>query len=77
MKAILTTTAASLLLLAVPAWAASEMDTDGDGNVTLEEVQAAMPEITAEMFASMDTDADGVLSDVEITAATEAGLLPS
>ncbi|MEM8849923.1 MAG: hypothetical protein AAGE03_07790 [Pseudomonadota bacterium] len=76
MKSILTTTAA-LLVLTAPAWAQSAMDTDGDGNVTLEEAQAAHPEVTADMFASMDTDADGVLSDVEIAAATDAGLLPS
>ncbi|MEM7641708.1 MAG: hypothetical protein AAF366_04200 [Pseudomonadota bacterium] len=76
MKSILTTTAA-ILVLTAPAWAQSALDTDGDGNVSLAEVQAAHPEVTADMFASMDSDADGVLSDAEIAAATEAGLLPS
>lgn len=77
MKAILTTTAA-VLALAAPTWAAdvSELDTDGDGVVTLEELQAAYPEIAAEDFAVMDTNADGVLDDEELSAAQGAGLLP-
>ncbi len=70
-------TAAAALLLTVPAWAQSALDTNGDGLVTMEEVQAAYPEVTADVFASMDADADGALNDAEIAAATEAGLLPS
>ncbi|MGB3555592.1 MAG: EF-hand domain-containing protein [Jannaschia sp.] len=76
MKTTLTTIAA-LLALAAPTWAQSAMDTDGDGNVSMEELQAAYPDATAENFAAMDTDADGVLSEAEVAAATEAGLLPS
>jgi hypothetical protein len=76
MKTIMTTTAAALLLTA-PAWAQSAMDTDGDGVVSLEEAQAAYPDLTSETFVAMDSDADGVLNDVEIAAAMEAGLLPS
>ena len=72
MRTILTTTA-TLLALAVPAWA---QDADGDGNVTLAELQAVYPDITAETFGEMDTDGDGVLSAGEMQAATEAGLLP-
>lgn len=72
----LTTTAAFLAAFALPAFAQT-MDADGDGAVTLEEAQAAYPDITADSFAAMDSDADGVLSAEEVTAATEAGLLPS
>ena len=77
MKTILTTTAA-VLALSAPSWAASvsELDGDGDGAVTIDELQVAYPEITAEEFAAMDTNADGVLDDEEISAAQEAGSLP-
>ena len=75
MKPILTT--AAILALAVPAFAQSEMDVDGDGNVSLEELQATYPELTEEQFTMMDTDEDGVLSEAELQAATDAGLLPS
>lgn len=76
MKSILTTTVA-LLALSAPAFAETDLDANGDGNVTLPELQAAYPEMTADDFAGMDTDEDGVLSDSEITAATDAGLLPA
>lgn len=77
MKTILTTTAA-VLALSAPSWAASvsELDGDGDGAVSLEELQTAYPEITAVEFAEMDTNADGALDDEEISAAKEAGTLP-
>ena len=76
MKTILTTTAA-LLALSAPAWAQATMDTDGDGNVSMEELQAVYPTATEENFASMDTDADGALSEAEVQAAQAAGILPS
>jgi len=76
MKIMLTTTAA-LVALAAPTWAQNAMDTDGDGNVSLEELQVAYPDATEDTFAVLDTDGDGVLSDAEILAATEAGQLPS
>ncbi|CTQ34755.1 hypothetical protein [Jannaschia rubra] len=76
MKTILTTTAA-LLALAAPVWAQDAMDTDGDGNVSMEELQAAYPEATAENFTAMDADADGMLSAAEVQAAQEAGILPA
>lgn len=75
-KTILMTTAA-MLALAAPTWAQSAMDADGDGNVTLEELQAMYPDATADTFTSIDTDADGALSDAEIQAAVDAGILPS
>lgn len=76
MKTILATTAA-VLALAAPTWAASvsELDANGDGVVTIDEMQAAYPEITAEEFAAVDTNADGAVDDEELSAAEEAGLL--
>lgn len=68
------TTGAALVALTAPGWA---QDADGDGNVSMEELQAAYPDVTAEMFAGMDTDGDGVLGAAEMQAAMEAGQLPS
>jgi hypothetical protein len=73
MKMQLTALAATLAL-ATPLWA--QTDTDGDGNVTIEEAQAANPNLTAEDFATADTDADGVLNADEVDALVSAGLLP-
>ena len=49
---------------------------DGDGMVTLDEVEAVHSDVTAEAFAAMDTNMDGVLDESEVSAAQEAGLLP-
>ena len=73
MKSVLTTIAAALAL-SLPAFA---QDADGDGNVTLEELQAVYPEVTEDAFTTMDTDGDGVLSASEFQAAIDAGQLPS
>lgn len=76
------TTTATLLALAATSWAASEreivskLDTNSDGVLTLKEVQADYPEITAEEFAKVDTNADGAVDEEEIRAAQKAGLLP-
>ena len=69
--------AVAVIALTASAWAQSDLDTNGDGMLTLDEVQAAYPEITAEDFSAMDTDSDGALSAEEVTAATEAGQLPA
>ena len=54
------------------------IDTNTDGFVTLEELQAAYPtlENADQLFATIDTDANGALSKTELTAAFEAKLLP-
>jgi hypothetical protein len=79
MKTISTMAAALVasLAIAAPGLAQSAMDADGDGTVTLADVQALYPDVTEETFAAMDSDADGTLSEEEIAAATEAGMLPS
>ncbi|WP_422030168.1 EF-hand domain-containing protein [Roseovarius sp.] len=56
--------------------AAASMDADGDGAVTMSEFNEAMPDAGTEVFAEIDADANGALSEEEITAATEAGVLP-
>ncbi|KIC49221.1 hypothetical protein RA29_12725 [Tateyamaria sp. ANG-S1] len=69
-----------LAALSVPALAAAEIpadiDTDGDGVLTIDEVQASFPEVTSDGFSAMDLNADGVLDEDEVTAAQEAGLMP-
>lgn len=70
-----------LAVLGFPALAmgqgASELDANGDGVLTLDEVQASYPEVTADMFTAMDLNADGALDVDEVTAAQEAGMLPA
>ena len=48
-------------------------DVDGNGVYSMEEVVAAYPAVTAEIFAAADTDANGDLSADELKADVEAG----
>lgn len=76
MKTLMATTT-MLAFMTVPALAEdAPIDTDGDGLVSLVELQAAFPEATEEAFTIADTDADGMLSPDELLAAQEAGTLP-
>lgn len=50
-------------------------DTDGDGMYSIEELTAAYPDMTAELFASIDANADGSVDADELAAAREAGTL--
>jgi hypothetical protein len=67
--------------MAIPAYAmsqsASEMDANGDGVLTIDEVQAAFPDTTGEAFSTMDLNADGALDSSEVSAAQDAGLMPA
>ena len=66
--------------LTVPALAsaqdAASLDVNGDGVLTIDEVQAGYPEVTSDMFMAMDLNADGALDADEVAAAQEAGLMP-
>ena len=72
------TTLTAILAVVLPAmaFAADQADSNGDGILTIDEVQAAYPEITAETFTAMDVNADGALDADEVVAAQEAGLMP-
>lgn len=51
------------------------LDTDGNGEITIEELQVAIPDLTPESFGMLDTNGDGVLTPDEFAAllpATEA-----
>ncbi|APX13770.1 hypothetical protein [Tateyamaria omphalii] len=78
MKKIASLTCVAALCL--PAFALAEvpadLDTDADGVLTIDEVQASFPEVTSDGFSAMDLNADGVLDEDEVVAAQEAGLMP-
>ena len=80
MKTI-THTALALSLLAGAALAmsqtASAIDANGDGVLTIDELQAVHPDLDAETFSSMDLNADGTLDADEVSAAEEAGVMPT
>ncbi|PRY93579.1 EF hand domain-containing protein [Hasllibacter halocynthiae] len=56
---------------------AQDMDADGDGLVTWDELSAAMPDVTEETFTLADTNVDGSLDADEYQAAVDAGLIPA
>lgn len=76
------TTLALLLAGTTTAFAqdAIEADTDGDGMVSLAELQTLYADTAeeglAEGFAQVDIDGDGLLNDDEIALARESGIFP-
>ncbi|MDT8326981.1 MAG: EF-hand domain-containing protein [Roseovarius sp.] len=56
--------------------AVAELDVNGDGMLSVSEVQAVYPEISAETFSAVDTNSDGALDDAELVSGQEQGLLP-
>ncbi len=58
------------------AFADTSVDANGDGVLTIEEVQAVIPELDADGFSVLDVNGDGALDEAEIAAAQEAGVLP-
>ncbi|MEP4195715.1 MAG: hypothetical protein ABJL99_08790 [Aliishimia sp.] len=69
------------LLLSTSAYAMSEtasaVDANGDGVLTIDEVQAVYPDVSSDGFSAMDLNADGALDSSEVTAAEEAGVMPT
>ncbi|MFP7673140.1 hypothetical protein ACG74X_07250 [Marivita sp. S0852] len=52
-------------------------DSNGDGMLSLEEVQAILPEMTTDTFITVDADGDGLLNADELAAAQTEGLIPA
>jgi uncharacterized protein (DUF2141 family) len=74
-KTLMTLTA--LMSLSLPLAAMEAADTDADGMVTLEELQAMHTDITAEDFAALDVNGDGSLDADEYAAGVDGGLIPA
>ncbi len=55
----------------------TDMDADGDGMLSITELQATYPTLTEEGFIAIDANADGAVDEAELTAAVEAGTLTS
>ncbi len=53
----------------------ADLDTDGDGAVSQEELTVLLPDLTDEDFAAIDTSADGSVDLDELGAAIDAGLV--
>jgi len=51
------------------------VDGDGDGVYSIEELTAAYPDMTAELFTTMDVDASGTIDADELQAARETGTI--
>lgn len=67
----------TVLCAGVATYAVAETDANGDGVLTIDEVQAVMPDVTADAFNMMDLNADGALDSTEVQAAQDAGLMPT
>jgi hypothetical protein len=52
-----------------------DVDTNGDGLASFEELQAAYTDFTEQLFQQIDTNADGYIDGDEMSAAEEAGLI--
>jgi Ca2+-binding EF-hand superfamily protein len=69
MKNFLAILAVSLLTItAAQAAEFAEVDTDGDGAISMDEAVAMTPDLTEDAFKAADTDADGGLNADEFAA---------
>ncbi|MEM9579925.1 MAG: hypothetical protein AAF891_04500 [Pseudomonadota bacterium] len=66
----------AILATTTMAFAMTGADANGDGVLTWEEVQAAAPDVSQDMFNTADADNDGVLGEGEVADAIASGLLP-
>lgn len=76
-KFMIAATTIAMAAGATAAFAATEIDTDGDGMYSFSEMLAVLPTLTEETFMSVDGNADGMIDDTELAAAQEAGLIPA
>ncbi|MEL7212221.1 MAG: EF-hand domain-containing protein [Pseudomonadota bacterium] len=72
----LTLAGLTALALSTTAFANTEIDTDGDGVMSMEELQAAYPTLSEDLFAAMDANGDGTIDADEFKAAQDAAVLP-
>jgi len=55
---------------------AQDLDTDGDGMYSMEEMLTAFPDLTEATFTTADANGDGVIDEQELAAAQADGLIP-
>lgn len=67
--------AAALAVSAVQVSAATVSDADGNGSYSMDEMVMAYPDLTENDFAEIDTDDSGDVSEDELLAAVENGML--
>lgn len=66
---------AMLTFGATAAIAADVEDSDGDGVFSMDELKAAYPDLTDDLFGVVDGNGDGMVDPDELAAALDAGLL--
>lgn len=72
----LTTSLALLGLAATPLLADTMVqDTDDSGSFSMEELVVAYPDLTEAVFGEIDADGSGDVTEEELTAAIEAGVI--
>lgn len=59
------------------ALAATQIDSNEDGQITMEELVAVYDQVSTDTFSQADADDNGTLSAEELAAAQEAGLIPA
>lgn len=67
--------AIAVLGFAGSAMAQEVVDADGDGAYSMEELMAAYPNLTAEVYAAIDANGDGLVDVDELAAAQSAGTI--
>jgi Ca2+-binding EF-hand superfamily protein len=76
MTKTLTATIALLGFAATPLLAETMVqDTDDNGSFSMEELVVAYPDLTEALFAEIDADGSGEVTEEELTAAIDAGVI--
>ncbi len=73
---VLALAGASVIALSVMAADLSKLDTDGNGMYSFNELLVAYPDLGRTTFNAVDFNGDGYLTEGEIKAAVDAGVLP-
>ncbi|AHD02226.1 hypothetical protein [Leisingera methylohalidivorans] len=64
-------------LIAAPAFAltVSDVDTDGDSQISFTEMAVMYPDLTEAAFGEVDTSGDSLVDEAELAAALETGMI--